>query len=471
MSRLKTRTGRGLAGGLAAALLAAGVGTLPALPASAAPATGSLSWGISQNYVEHLFFSKMGPMPETPTGTLSGGVTHDAGDPATGADDLFNFPATGSSTAADGTVTSTFEGTVRGAFVAFGTERYSVTLSDPTLVVSPTGEGELKATVSGEVPGDDPVVTAPTEVTVAEFTGATTAAGVTTVTPNWAGVLAPGSQQATDLGIEDPTRPVDGKSFHPDFLGAIPAGVRAHFYFTSSGDHKRPGDLSSSAVMVPTVTPTVTAVSYTDGVTIQVGGEGFTAVTNPGDAGVYVGLAPADTIVDFGDRDATSVFAAIDWVMPSRFDGDGFTTVLSAATDKLVSGEDYAIFTWQAHTHSNTTQDTVTPVAIDWTELQAPAPEKIKPKVTRKLVKPKRTKKGKLTVRVAGERGAATGRVVVKVKRGKKTIKTVLAKLNKRGKKVVRLPKGKRGAYRAIVQYRGDANYKKARKVFKYRIR
>ena len=357
LSAPRRRLAAGVAGAMIAGLTTVTLVQTPG--AQAAPATGELTWNVSEQFVNHLS-----------TRTLSDGAIFDE------TAKTFTFPATEMSVQADGTAVRSYDGTVKGAFVMGATEFYSVTITDPTVTVAPDGDGEITATVSAAnaASGQGPAAsTEPTLVTVAEFSGATAAGGTLTATPNWAGVLPAGSQTAIDLGITNPDRPVDGKSFHPEFLGAITSGVRAHFHYTSSGDQKRPGDIAATATMTPSVTPTVTAADPTNGVTVKVEGTGFSAVTNPGDQGVYVALAPADTVIDFEDRDSTSTLAAVDWVMPSRFVGDTFITSLSAPIDKLVKDTEYAVFTWQAHTHSNTTQDTTTPVAIDWTVLE-PAP-------------------------------------------------------------------------------------------------
>ena len=212
---------------------------------------------------------------------------------------------------------------------------------------------------------------APEQVTVVRFSAtASTTASSTTVVPLWAGELPPGSPEALALGLAV-DRPVDGKSFHPEFIAALNPGVRGHFLATSAtSDAKRPGTVVAGDV--PTVAASVTAASATDGVTVKVVGTDFNAVTNPGDAGVYVGIAPAALAIDFDDRSSTSKFAAVDYVTPARFVRDGFTSVLTAPVDKLVKGTEYAVFTWQAHTHSTTSQDTRTAFAIDWSLLAAP---------------------------------------------------------------------------------------------------
>lgn len=128
----------------------------------------------------------------------------------------------------------------------------------------------------------------------------------------------------------------------------------------------------SGAYRAADLQPTVnyhTTSSSPDGVAFRVNGYGFTAVTNPGDNGVYVGLAEAGGLPPVDDRENTDLFAGVAWVMPSSFSGDTWVTSFVADPEKLDPTKSYSLYTWQAHTHSNTTQDTETPVVIDWASL------------------------------------------------------------------------------------------------------
>lgn len=448
MKSLKRTANRGLAAGIAGALVL-GATALVAAPAQAADTAGLLTWNVSET------FSNMGFQEQ------SNGAVRVAG---TG----YQFPLTGSTIDGDGTITTTFEGSTKAGFVNNGALLYAITVADPKIVLEKDGTGEILATVNSVGSNRDPnVLTPATEVTVAEFSGATTVDGVTSATPNWEGVLPAGSAEATALGLTTAGRPVDGKSFHPEFLGAIHADVRAHFHFTASGDTKRPGTFSYAAAK-PTLTASVTGASYADGISIVAKGAGFSAVTNPGDAGVYVALAPANTVINYADRSSLSTMASVDYITPDRFVGDTFTAVLNAPTEKLVKGTEYAIFTWQAHTHSNTTQDTKTAVAIDWSKFEKPVAPKKSSKSTVKVTK-KATKKkaGKISISVAGGSTKATGKVKVVIKApGKKTITKKVTL--KRGKASVALTKAKKkGTYKLSVSYSGDKKLKAAKKVTK----
>ena len=195
----------------------------------------------------------------------------------------------------------------------------------------------------------------------------------TTVTPDYAGVLTPNSPEATALGVPA-DRPVDGKSFNPAFLGALVSGVRAHFYASQDNQpNKVPSPVTFEAAPM-TVDVTMTGASAADGLDLDVSGTGFTGTDgNPGDDGVYVGLAPAGGLPDVSTPGGMDSFAGASWVPASGVVGGAFSTSLNAPTDALDPAEDYSIYTWRAHSHSTTSQDTETPVEIDWSSLEEPA--------------------------------------------------------------------------------------------------
>ena len=72
--------------------------------------------------------------------------------------------------------------------------------------------------------------------------------------------------------------------------------------------------------------------------------------------------------------DAMSKFADAEYITAGKIVGGAFTTSLSATPDLLKSGTAYSVYTWQAHSHSNTSQDTETPVTIDWSKLAVAPP-------------------------------------------------------------------------------------------------
>lgn len=118
-------------------------------------------------------------------------------------------------------------------------------------------------------------------------------------------------------------------------------------------------------------TPQVTyriASSSPDGVVVAVQGTGFDPRTNPGDDGVYAGVAVAGQMPDTSDRD-NNAFVGVNWAPASTFVNGSFTTSFVVDPEKLDRTKSYSIYTWQAHRHSNTTQDTETPIVIDWSTL------------------------------------------------------------------------------------------------------
>lgn len=112
------------------------------------------------------------------------------------------------------------------------------------------------------------------------------------------------------------------------------------------------------------------SVRYVGGApAFTVNGVGFRAVTNPGDNGVYAGLAPSGGIPDLDQEEGIAYFAGANWVMPNQIVNTAFTTSFVADPDKLDPTVQYSLYTWQAHTHSNASQDTETPVTIDWSQV------------------------------------------------------------------------------------------------------
>lgn len=446
----------GAVGATAAGALVAATLTVAPAAQAATPVNSPLTWSISGQFVNHLS-----------TRTLSDGAAFDA------AASAFTFPSASTVVAGDGTVTRTYEGTVKGAFVNGSTEYYSVTVSDPVVTVTASGAGTVKATVSSVQnvsmgPSSPAGSTTPTEVVVADLTGTTTASQA--ITPAWAGVLAADSTEATALGIPA-GEPIEGKSFNTAFLGQIMAGIRSHFYgsATNSSDVKAPGVLSID----PVVSATVTASSYADGVTISVAGTGFNPRTNPGDNGVYAMLAPADTVIDYADMNGTMALAAgVAYAPAATFSADSFSTSLNAPTSKLDPTKSYALFTWQAHTHSNPGQDTKTPVTIDWSTLTAPLPVATESTAVAKVKKAKLGKKVTAKVTIKGQTTVPTGKVTVTLKKGKKTVKAKSATLDAQGKAKVKLAKLKKaGKYKVVVKYAGDDTNKAVKKVTKFKVK
>ncbi|WP_193605528.1 HtaA domain-containing protein [Nocardioides dongkuii] len=454
-----------VAGAATTALAASGLALVAPAPAlAAAPAAAPvLAWEISQQFDDHLS-----------THVLADGATETT-------DGVITFPAgVGSFDSGTGAASIAYDGSVAGSFAMAGTTYYTVTVADPTVTVAADGAGVLTAVVSASnaAQGSNPAAaTEPKRVTVSTFDAPdwTTGDGLgsITATPDWAGVLAADSPEAAALGI-GAGKPVDGKSFHRDFLGQLTSGVRAHFYASgaSSDVKKAPASLTAQATQAPpAVEVTTVSASYADGLELSVAGTGFTAVTNPGDAGVYVGLAESGGIPDTGSQEGQSAFAAAAWVSPAQMPGGEFTAGLVAPTAKLDPTREYSVYTWQAHSHSNPTQDTETRIEVDWSQLAAPAPVKTKPTATVKvLTKPTPKKAGKVKVVLSGKAGAATGTVKVQVaKKSGKVVKTRSAKLAK-GKATVALPKLPKGSYTVKATYAGSAAYRAVSRTVRLKV-
>jgi hypothetical protein len=418
-------------------LVASGLGVLAGPPASAAD-DSTLTWEISQQFDDHL-------------------STHELGGGATEAEDgVVTFPGgEGGFDPGTGAGSVAYEGSVAGSFIVGLTTYYTVTIADPTVTVDEDGQGEITAMVSASNAagmGNPAQSTDPARVVVATFDAdGGWAGGVVSATPDWAGVLSEGEASAA-LGIPA-GQPVDGKAFAPEFLAQITKGVRPHFYASGSGSDakKAPAVFTASAQAGPAVSTTTSYAAQ--GVTIEVSGTGFTAVTEPGDAGVYVGLAPAGGLPATGSQDDMDEFADAEWVMPTQMADGSFTVTLDPENKFLDPSETYAVYTWQAHSHSNPSQDTETPVAIDFSQLGT-AP------------KLKAVKQGKKLVVTVGE--GAAGRVGVKFSQGQAT-KAASAPV-KKGQASVKLPTAK-GSWKAVVTYTpSTAVYRAAKKTVTVRV-
>lgn len=449
---------RGAATVVALGVGVAGLALLPSPPAVAAePLT--FDWEISPRFDDHLS-----------THTLADGATEDA-------DGVVTFPdGEGTYDPVSGVTEVSFGGSVEGVFAAGGTPFYGVTVADPTVSVDASGAGEISAVVSAwnAAAGPNPAAsTTPTRVVVTTFEAAagdwTAADGIGTLTdtPDWTGVLPSGAESAA-LGIPD-GQPLEGKAFAPAFLGQLTPGVRAHFYASGSGSDpaKAPSAFTVTAAEAkPMVELGAVAIQEGTSVTVPVSGSGFRAVTLPGDAGVYVGLAPAGGLPDLDDmNEGIAYFSAASYVLPGQLADGSFTTDLVAPIEKLDPRKDYAVYTWQAHTHSNPTQDTETPVLIAWDELGFPLDSRIRGGFAKK---PTPTKAGKLAVSVRADGAEASGRVVIKLVKGKAT--HVWRRPLENGAVAVRVPRLARGIWTLRVAYRGTAVYDASELTRKVRI-
>lgn len=323
------------------------------------PVGPTLQWKISD------YVANTGPGGQLSAHTTAEGASEGAGG-------VFTFPdGVGSYNPSNGTTAITYGGSVTVGKHYSDTQTYAVTIAHPRVVIDADGEGTLSADVSSAAVQGTASSTDVARVTVATFDGsdATEALeGATgrqsfTAAPDWEGVLPADSEAATDLGI-GAGKPVEGASFAPSFLQQVVPGVRAFFYQSSAGqDTKAPAAFTAEAGPIA-VSYDVTAADAATGLTLSVTGSGFTRDTMSGDAGVYVGIAESGGMPDVSNPANIALFAKAAYV-PSIAAG-GFTTTMAVPRDKLDSAKSYSIYTWQAHTHSNATQDTETPLSIDF---------------------------------------------------------------------------------------------------------
>lgn len=451
-----TALGVSLATALVPTLAASAAVVGLAAPAHADAAAPVLSWEISPRFDDHLS-----------THTLSDGASEDE-------DGVVSFPLVAADLdPATGAGTLTYDGSVKGAFAMMGTEYYSITLADPVVSVTEDGSGSLSAVVSAANAATQQgaaATTDPARVVVTTFSDSarTPTSGLSTLqsTPDWAGVLPIGSPAALALGLSD-TQPVDGQSFAPEFLAQLTPGVRAHFYASGSGSDatKQPSAFAAEAAGPQVAVRTTSATS--DALVLDVDGSGFTGVTNPGDDGVYVGLAPAGGLPDTDSQQDQDAFAAAAWVPAAQMADGTIDVTLTADPADLDAERDYSVYTWQAHGHSNTSQDTETAVAIDWAALgladvASTTTVKVKKKPTTK-------RRGVLLAKVTGEAGKATGKAVVTAKKGGKTKK--VTKAVTRGKARVTLPTLSRGKWKVVVVFKPSDTYARSTDRLTLRVR
>lgn len=372
MIHLSRRGGlrRPLASVVAATVGAAGLAVLAPAPAAhaQAPVDATLTWGVS-GYVT------------AAAGTFSFSMADFVGT------DGATVDATAKTVTFSGGAGRTDLGThetevdYQGSLQFGYTGRYLFHFTDPSVVVDQQGNGRIVADIDWSITGGESGSAA--DVVLTTFTSDDDAwdGSRLQATPAWAGaVAADRTYQVTTGGSSTPVdQPVvDGASWAPDLVESLPLSVRAFFFKTSSSATQALKAPAAFSATVPGPKVTVGAGSVADGsVRIPVTGAGFTGVTNPGDAGVYVGLAPAGGLPDVTTQAGMASFATAAWISAGAITGGAFSTTLTAAAADVDPATAYAVYTWQAHTHSNTTQDTETPVSIDWAALrpvQAGAP-------------------------------------------------------------------------------------------------
>jgi hypothetical protein len=355
MIQLSTRgrVGRSVATLAASAVGAAGLAVFASAPAAHAEEAfdATLAWGISQ------YVMTAAPAGQFPNQTYTDGASI--------ADGIVTFSqGAGRTDLATGATSVQYHG--KAAFARTGS--YEIDFTDPQVVVDSSGAGEIVADVdytigtgeTAETGGADDVVLTTFTATSDNWDGFTLAA-----TPAWSGVAT-----ADAYGTGKPTEASGYASWAVGSVNTLPSSVRAFFYASgSSSDAKKAPAAFTATVPGPTLTVGQSTVAN-DSLTIPVTGAGFSAVVNPGDAGVYVGLAPSGGLPDVSSQEAMGNFAGANWVMPTGIVDGAFTSSVTAPRSALDPSKSYSLYTWQAHAHSNTYQDTETPVSIDWSALE-----------------------------------------------------------------------------------------------------
>jgi hypothetical protein len=369
---------RAIATVVTAALAVGGLTVVAAAPASATETDtvtgGTFTWNVSDWSTTHLS-----------TRTPSNGASVDAGVVTWGS-------GTGTYNAATGASDIQYTGTARLAFQASpGNDVYQITLKDPEVIVDASGAGQIVADVDYNVYLGQPSNKTSTDVVVTRFqTGNSTAdtwstSGATATLsdiPAWAGVIPAGTSSA----ITDVELPFNGESFAEEFLLALPSSLRSHFYSSKASGQQTPNpnnqfkDPSQFTATVTVAKPSIGWITTSEtnaGYVVSITGDGFRQVTLPGDSGIYVSIAPSGgrpgSEASDADKYLTTKYVSAN--LPAGpatapLTNGAFSTSLTAPANKIDPDVEYSIYTWQAHTASNTTQDTETPLTIDYEALE-----------------------------------------------------------------------------------------------------
>jgi hypothetical protein len=345
---------RTLGATVAFALVASGLSLGLAAPASAAASTqqitgATLAWGFN-NYnsatAVGAYFTRIG---------VTGNAAID--DSASISGFTVNNGAGVLDAEGDGIVY--FEGGVQYRYLHDpSTNPWTFQFSDFELEVD--GErGSLSAVVTGEATFVEPAATG-TRVVIANFDVASSSTtgsfALTTAAPDYA------PAGAGTFG-----------SWPTTLVDAISSGGKLFFYSSSgsvSQQSKKPLPMSVTGTLsaAPATTVAVTSASVAKGVVVSISGERFRAATRTPqgakDAGIYVGIAPSGALPDVSTQSASSSFLASNWIQPASLTTGSFATTLTIPAESLVAGTSYSVYTWQAHSYTNITQDTETPFTI-----------------------------------------------------------------------------------------------------------
>ncbi|MFT4263493.1 MAG: HtaA domain-containing protein [Nocardioides sp.] len=253
-------------------------------------------------------------------------------------------------------------------------DKSTVTFTDFELDITSATRGALTAQVSYHKPSGD---LAATEATVANF-------DITSLTVDDNGNLA---LQTAAPDWTDVTKDTGGNPGATSYYDSWPinlvttlrtnvessSDISVYFYRTgnTSGNTAKIPAAFSATGSLRTVTP---SVSYGDGSgTVSVSGTYFSPTDGSSSAnnGIYVGVAPSGGLPDVSSQAAMANFAGANWVSNSGIVDGAFSTSFAIDRTKLDPTKSYSVYTWRAHSHSETTQDSETPLAIDFDKLKS----------------------------------------------------------------------------------------------------
>lgn len=331
---------------VSASALAFGGLTLGAVAPASAAVTDEVtslsgSWNILDRWVNYVMYAPAGPPPYTPQNTSS--ISPNLPDsctlvPAiyvltTAQDSACKIPLSGNGGIVDAD-SNTLTGVGLGD-ITFSSGHFPDGVTFSNLEITTSGS---TATVTADISGDSQAVpTATNDVEVATF-------DLSSVTPTIS------ANQVTYTNLVGTTSTTIG--------AVIPSWNNLNYQGVATAPLTFTTDLTT-----PSVTATVASATATEGVKVNVTGDGFRGVTNTDDNGVYVGLYASGGLPNVSSQAGAAAFAAAQWIPAASLTNGSFTTTLTAPASKLVN-QSYSVYTWQAHTHSNTSQDTETPVTI-----------------------------------------------------------------------------------------------------------
>lgn len=127
------------------------------------------------------------------------------------------------------------------------------------------------------------------------------------------------------------------------------------------------------AAAPPTVSYHIRTQDFEYGLDLDVWGSGARPVTLEGDDGIWIGFGPSGGLPENVAEGPDPDFFLASWLVDARAleatGGEFSSYFYTVPTSELDLGSDYSVYTWQAPDHSNPSQDTETPVDIDWEEM------------------------------------------------------------------------------------------------------